>query len=86
MLRKKNLLAGLSLVLCLLQSTVALAELKVGATAPSFSAPAALAGQTYQFVLLKKVRLWSIFTQRPLQPAAQLRPNCLLRPPINLLS
>ena len=56
MLRKKNLLAGLSLVLCLLQSTVALAELKVGATAPSFSAPAALAGQTYQFVLAEALK------------------------------
>ena len=56
MLRKKNLLAGLSLVLCLLQSTVALAELKVGATAPSYSAPAALAGQTYQFVLAEALK------------------------------
>ena len=56
MLRKKNLLAGLSLVLCLLQSTVAVAELKVGATAPSFSAPAALAGQTYQFVLAEALK------------------------------
>ncbi len=56
MLRKKNLLLGLSLVLSLFQSTVALAELKVGASAPNFSAPAALAGQTYQFVLAEALK------------------------------
>ena len=84
MLRKKNLLAGLSLVLCLLQSTVALAELKVGATAPSFSAPAALAGQTYQFVLAEALKKGPVVVY--FYPKAQLRPNCLLRPPINLLS
>jgi alkyl hydroperoxide reductase subunit AhpC len=56
MLRKKNLLLGLSLVLSLFQSTVALAELKVGSNAPSFSAPAALAGQTYQFVLAEALK------------------------------
>ena len=56
MLRKKDLLLGLSLLLCLLQSTVAWAELIVGASAPNFSAPAALAGQTYQFVLAEALK------------------------------
>jgi peroxiredoxin len=51
MLRKRIHLVGLSLFLGLFQFTSAWAELKVGVTAPSFTAPAALAGQTYSFVL-----------------------------------
>ena len=56
MLRKKIHLIGLSLFLSLFQFTSAWAELKVGAAAPSFTAPAALAGQTYNFVLAEALK------------------------------
>jgi len=51
MLRKKIQLVSLSLFLSLFQCASAWAQLKVGATAPPFTAPAALAGQPYNFVL-----------------------------------
>ena len=56
MLRKRIHLVGLSLFLGLFQFTSAWAELKVGVTAPSFTAPAALAGQTYSFVLAEALK------------------------------
>jgi len=51
MLRKKIRQYGAGLLLALLSCASAWADLKVGAKAPSFTAPAALAGQTYHFVL-----------------------------------
>ncbi len=56
MLRKRIHLIGLSLLLSLFQFTSAWAELKVGAAAPSFTAPAALAGETYNFVLAEALK------------------------------
>jgi len=56
MLRKRIHLIGLSLFLSLFQFTSAWAELKVGAAAPSFTAPAALAGETYNFVLAEALK------------------------------
>ena len=56
MLRKRIHLVGLSLFLSLFQCTAAWAELKVGVAAPSFTAPAALAGQTYSFVLAEALK------------------------------
>jgi peroxiredoxin len=56
MLRKRIHLVGLSLFLGLFQFTSAWAELKVGVTAPNFTAPAALAGQTYNFVLAEALK------------------------------
>lgn len=50
-LRKKIQLYSAGLLVSLLVCTPAFAQLKAGAVAPSFTAPAALAGQTYNFVL-----------------------------------
>lgn len=50
-LRKKIQLYSAGLLISLLACAPALAQLKPGAAAPPFTAPAALAGQTYNFVL-----------------------------------
>jgi peroxiredoxin len=55
-LRKKLQVFSVGLLLGLLSCTSAWAELKVGANAPSFTAPAALAGQTYSFVLAEALK------------------------------
>jgi peroxiredoxin len=55
-LRKRSQLFGLGLLIGLFQCTTAMAELKAGATAPTFTAPAALAGQTYNFVLAEALK------------------------------
>ena len=56
MLSKKIQRLGVSLCLGLFVCATAWAELKVGATAPGFTAPAALAGQTYNFVLAESLK------------------------------
>lgn len=55
-LRKKIQVFSAALLLSLLSCASAWAELKVGANAPSFTAPAALAGQTYNFVLAEALK------------------------------
>ena len=55
-LGKKIELFGVGLLLSLLGCASAWAELKAGATAPSFTASAALAGQTYNFVLAEALK------------------------------
>jgi len=55
-LRKKIRVFSAGLLLGLLSGASAWAELKVGANAPSFTAPAALAGQTYNFVLAEALK------------------------------
>jgi peroxiredoxin len=56
MFKKMPKLLGLSLLLGFVQYSTALAELKVGAEAPSFVAPAALAGETYRFALAEALK------------------------------
>ena len=56
MLSKKIHRLGVSLCLSVFVCASAWAELKVGVTAPSFTAPAALAGQTYSFVLTEALK------------------------------
>lgn len=56
LLRKKIYIFGLSLCLGLFLCATARAELKIGVAAPSFIAPAALAGQTYNFVLTEALK------------------------------
>jgi peroxiredoxin len=55
-LRKKIQLYSAGLLMSLLACAPALAQLKAGAAAPSFTAPAALAGQTYNFVLAEALK------------------------------
>ena len=56
LLRKKVRLFSAGLFFSLLSCAAAWAELKTGANAPSFTAPAALAGQTYHFVLAEALK------------------------------
>ena len=56
LLRKKFQLYSAGLMIALLACAPALAQLKAGAAAPSFTAPAALAGQTYNFVLAEALK------------------------------
>lgn len=56
LLRKKFHLYSVGMMISLLACAPALAQLKAGANAPSFTAPAALAGQTYNFVLAEALK------------------------------
>lgn len=56
LLRKKVRLFSAGLFFSLLSCAAAWAELKTGANAPSFTAQAALAGQTYHFVLAEALK------------------------------
>jgi len=52
----QRLLTGLTLCGALLAASPALAALKTGATAPDFTAPAALAGKDFSFTLSKALK------------------------------
>jgi len=52
----KKISQKLCLLVALLVPTMTWAELKAGAQAPTFTAPAALAGQTYTFVLAEALK------------------------------